>query len=280
MDRLAGTSTENDALLIYFAGHGWWDPKSQQGYWLPADAKRDSRGSWIPNAELVGTLRANPARHVLLISDSCFAGSVFGLRDLSAAEQPKDQQAAVRLAEKKSRWVLTSGGNEPVVDGYLASNHSVFAYFLEQVLQERTEVFVNPGAFLDTLQKRVINNAPQSPQAAPIRDAGDEGGQFVMINLTASPPPPPPAIQQNAVVVAINRVPPKVWAGTSAGSLLAAGAAEGLAIWAHARFDHPEDHPGDYNADALRTTANSATWTAIGLAAIGVGTGTLAAVTW
>jgi hypothetical protein len=41
---------------------------------------------------------------------------------------------------------------------------------------------VNLGAFLDTLEKRVINNAPQTPEAAPLRMAGDDSGQFVLLN--------------------------------------------------------------------------------------------------
>ena len=43
---------EKDNLLIYYAGHGWLDPQTQAGYWLPVNAKPDRRSRWVSNATL------------------------------------------------------------------------------------------------------------------------------------------------------------------------------------------------------------------------------------
>ena len=39
LDDLRGRLKPSDNLLIYYAGHGYFDKKAMQGYWLPVDAK-------------------------------------------------------------------------------------------------------------------------------------------------------------------------------------------------------------------------------------------------
>jgi len=192
LDALVANTREDDALIIYYAGHGTRKVELKQGYWLPVDAKKASTSNWISNADVRDRLQGMPARHVLLISDSCFAGSLIGTRDLGTSEVAGDLRVAQRLARDKSRWVLTSGGDEPVLDGHLGSEHSVFAHFLLKQLRDAEGPFINPGAFVDDLQRLVINNAEQSPQAAPLKGAGDEGGQLVMIPSGRSAAPQMP----------------------------------------------------------------------------------------
>ena len=38
-DSLEYFINENDNLLIYYAGNGWWDENVEIGYWLPSDAE-------------------------------------------------------------------------------------------------------------------------------------------------------------------------------------------------------------------------------------------------
>jgi len=46
-DLLARTVTTDDNLMIFYAGHGWWDEVSNNGYWLPSDAKKDNKIDWV-----------------------------------------------------------------------------------------------------------------------------------------------------------------------------------------------------------------------------------------
>ena len=41
LDDLASKCTKYDNLLIFYAGHGYWDESFEQGYWLPSDAEKD-----------------------------------------------------------------------------------------------------------------------------------------------------------------------------------------------------------------------------------------------
>lgn len=190
LDRMRLNLGDSDALLVYWAGHGTYDDVGHEGYWLPQDARADSRANWISNSDLATRMLAMQARHVLLLADSCFAGAVF--RDFDPARAVPglgDETAARRLAGSRSRWVITSGGREPVVDGY-REGMSVFAYFLARQLQDATARYVEPDALFAGLREGVVDNANQTPQQGPFKGTGHEGGQLVMVNRGAIAAPP------------------------------------------------------------------------------------------
>ena len=52
LERNSGFS-EEDYLLIYYAGHGELDKDENRGYWLPVDASYEMRSKWISNQRIV-----------------------------------------------------------------------------------------------------------------------------------------------------------------------------------------------------------------------------------
>src|SRR5215467_4785890 len=64
----------DDSLLVYYAGHGLYDKETLKGYWLPADAEKDVDANWIIADDITSRIRVLPARHILVVSDSCFSG--------------------------------------------------------------------------------------------------------------------------------------------------------------------------------------------------------------
>ena len=72
---------DNDNLLIFYAGHGYWDEDERQGYWLPKNADWNDRSDWLSNSVLRDKIRALKAKHTLLISDACFSGGIFKVRE-------------------------------------------------------------------------------------------------------------------------------------------------------------------------------------------------------
>ena len=40
LENLASAVKANDSLLIFYAGHVYWDESFKQGYWLPSVAKK------------------------------------------------------------------------------------------------------------------------------------------------------------------------------------------------------------------------------------------------
>ena len=177
---LAGRIKPDDSLLIYYAGHGNLDEITKSGAWIPVDGVKDDPTTWLDNDALKKYLNVDAikARHILLISDSCFAGDFFARGGETA---PKITDAYVRTAfGKTSREAITSGGKEPVSDKGFA-NHSVFAHFLLKALQENTEPYLLPSAVHERVKGGVSANARQQTQYGLLTGAGGElGGSFVL----------------------------------------------------------------------------------------------------
>ncbi len=187
LNKLRETLTEDDNLLIYYAGHGELDKVNLRGYWLPVDSESDSSTNWISNVAITDILNVMSAKHILVVADSCYSGSmtrssVARLESgLSNSAKKKWYQA---MNKTKARAVLTSGGVKPVLDSG-GGDHSIFAKAFIDVLNENEGVLEGFKLFRE-VQKRVKSaaaalNVDQEPQYAPIKYAGHEAGEFFLL---------------------------------------------------------------------------------------------------
>ncbi len=165
----------NDNLLIYYAGHGWYDRDAEQGYWLPVDASEDNQAHWISNADITNGLKALKAKHILVVADSCYSGTLARSANISL----RGIDYIERIVKKKARTVLTSGGLEPVLDAG-GQGHSVFARAFLSALEENDGVIDGQEVFR-RLRDPVVANAPQTPEYGEIRGAGHDGGDFIFV---------------------------------------------------------------------------------------------------
>jgi len=173
-DRLRRELDEDDNLLIYYAGHGWLDPDADRGYWLPVDARRDTRSRWLSNGDITDLLRATKARQVMVVSDSCYSGTL--TRGIKIDSEGSGYLK--KLMIKRSRTVLTSGALEPVADSS-GGGHSVFDKAFIESLAQNNGVLDGTQLYSE-IRERVRLNADQTPQYSNIRKAGHEiGGDFV-----------------------------------------------------------------------------------------------------
>ena len=192
LNRLREQLTENDNLLIYYAGHGDLDRINQRGYWLPVDAEPGSSANWISNIAITDILNSMSARHVLVIADSCYSGTMTrsALASLEAGMSHEARLEWVKLmADKRSRTVMTSGGLEPVLDSG-GGDHSVFAKNLFEVLGENDGIIEAQRLYRE-VATRVASAAAavrmeQVPQYAPIQYAGHESGDFFFVPVTTN----------------------------------------------------------------------------------------------
>jgi len=180
--RMRAKLTEDDNLLIYYAGHGSLDVASDEGYWLPADAERDNPANWLANTTISAQLRAMSAKHVMVIADSCYSGKL--TRNISVELRTGVERTAWlrRMNTRRSRTALTSGGLEPVLDAG-GGAHSVFAKALLEALGSNEDVLDGQSLF-DAIKRPVVLNADQTPEYADIRKAGHDGGDFLFVPIT------------------------------------------------------------------------------------------------
>jgi len=168
---------KNDNLLIYYAGHGELDKAENRGYWLPVDASFELRSKWISNQRIVDRIKATKAKHVLLIADSCFSGTLMRSSVTLENNETLDEKNIERLKSKKTRLVITSGGNEPVVDSD-GGDHSLFALKLIDTLKNNNTV-INSQMLFENIRRYVISNADQTPERALVHKTGHDGGDFL-----------------------------------------------------------------------------------------------------
>jgi peptidoglycan hydrolase-like protein with peptidoglycan-binding domain len=175
MNRMRRTLTPQDNLLIYYAGHGWYDEEADRGYWLPVDAAADNQSSWISNADITDMLKAMKAKHVLVVADSCFSGTL--TRGLAIVTQSAGHIES--MVKRRARTALTSGGTEPVLDAG-GGAHSVFAKAFLETLQGNAGILDGQSAF-QQVSEQVRLNAEQEPTYDNIRLAGHDGGDFLFV---------------------------------------------------------------------------------------------------
>ena len=171
LDYFAKIVKSVDNFLIFYAGHGVWDATSKIGFWLPSDATKGSKLAWFRNSTLRDYLLEIKSKHTLLISDACFAGSIFKSRSAFM-----DANVAINmLNELPSRKAMTSGTLTEVPD------ESVFLKFMIDRLQNNLEKYLTSEQLFSKFRMAVINNSNIVPQFGVIQDVGDEGGDFIFI---------------------------------------------------------------------------------------------------
>ena len=180
---LASSTKSDDSVLIYYAGHGDLDKTFNDGWWIPVDAKGGDPLTYLDNVQVQKAMNSMQARHVLLISDSCYSGTLFG--DARAMPPVIDDKYYLNLYNEKSRWGMTSGNRTPVSDSG-SEGHSVFAYQLLKELRQNEKPYVSTQEIYTRIAPIVSNNSEQTPLCRPIRNTGDQGGEFVFVASSGS----------------------------------------------------------------------------------------------
>lgn len=187
LNKLRSELTDQDNLLIYYAGHGEIDRANLRGHWLPIDAEPNSDANWISNVSITDLLNAMSVKHALVIADSCYAGTLTR-SSIGQLESGVSDDARVKwlkaIAQARVRTVLTSGGVQPVMDGG-GGEHSVFAKSLLDVLRDNEDALEAQRVYRE-VAARVLDRASrfqidQRPEYAPLRFAGHESGDFVFV---------------------------------------------------------------------------------------------------
>lgn len=167
VDNISKIIRPDDNLLIFYAGHGYWDKKYDAGYWLLSDAVPSNRSSWFSNNELKTLLNGLNTRHTLVIADACYSGSLIKSRDLDFNVELQSLYAS------KSRKAMTSGSLKTVPD------ESVFLYYLIKRLEENNETFLRAEYLFNSLRDEVMINTENTPLYGDIPSLTQEGGDFL-----------------------------------------------------------------------------------------------------
>lgn len=170
---LARETGPADSVFVYYAGHGYLMDDTNMGYWIPVDGSVKTAAQWISNADISKLLGAIPARQLMLVSDSCFSGTL--AREHAVAGQARDGAEVLR---RRSVLVLSSGGEEPVSDEG-REGHSIFAWHFLRSLDRLGGTTAGFDVY-SVVRKGVSDDYPQQPQYGAVPSAGHEaGGEYL-----------------------------------------------------------------------------------------------------
>lgn len=178
--QLSGLITEvtnNDNVLIFYAGHGylWKGKKRKGGYWCPADAKFEVNHTLLNDYEILNILEMIESKNMLLISDACHASSITRTRAVNPPQLLIDQE----IYDKTSASYISSGSDSEV------SDDSKFFKYLIAGLKENTQRNLSATDLFYTYLKphntsTLLNGQVVIPQMSQL-DWHELGGDFFFI---------------------------------------------------------------------------------------------------
>ena len=146
----------NDSVLIYYAGHGYYDKITKNSYWIPTDGGKNinSQSNWISDSLIKDMISKISAKHILLISDSCFSGNILNINRGTNVEITIDNVFFSTAYRKNSRLVITSGATEYVPD------NSEFTNMLMQSLEKNKYPILDPLKLYSEIRLGVKKSTP------------------------------------------------------------------------------------------------------------------------
>ena len=173
LDDLGKRVEPSDKLFIYYSGHGHLNDHLGLGYWIPVDAQKNKAARYIPNSTIRDYVKGIKAKHILLVSDSCFSGSLF------MQGQHRSSRAIKELDNLTSRWAICSGRHdEEVYDGDPGENSPFTKSFID-ILKSNDQDHLNVGRIADRVIEQTASNYEQLPDGRPLFGVGHQGGQYI-----------------------------------------------------------------------------------------------------
>jgi len=185
---------ENRALLFYYAGHGETETladKTKMGYIIPRDCPildKDPKGfatRAISMRDIESASLRIKSKHVLMLFDSCFSGSLFAL--VRAAPDDITEKSTLPV-----RQYITAGReDEQVPDKSMFKR--CFLIGLEGDADLTGDGYITGSELGMYLSDKVVNytHRSQHPQYGKINNPDLDRGDFIFALKTPSQPSPP-----------------------------------------------------------------------------------------
>jgi hypothetical protein len=178
-EELPGQMGEEDALLLFWAGHGNQEKGAQGkeiGYLIPYDGSTDKIRKNLTMTELRDTISVKlPAKHVFYVMDACYSG-LLTTRSVDKKSR-RDLAYLKEITRENVRQVLTAGGKgEEVLDGG-PKGHSVFTGRLIEILEAQGD-FITANEIQAIIREKVYGDAKgrgfsQTPSFGALSGSGD-----------------------------------------------------------------------------------------------------------
>lgn len=182
----------SERLFIYYSGHGFTafnqTSRDNDGYITGSDTPGKSVAKAVSFFEVDSWSRQTSARHVLMVFDSCFSGSLFQTMGPEDVEPRHNDLDSVRtLLRKPMRYYITAGRQNEEV-----AADSTFATLLLRGLRGEADKYQTGIVSAEELGSYLYHEVPkysprpQTPQHKSIGSARLSEGQFFFLTGVAA----------------------------------------------------------------------------------------------
>jgi len=181
-----------ERLFIYYSGHGFTafnqSSRDYDGYITGSDTPGKAVVKAVSFYEVDSWSRQTSARHVLMVFDSCFSGSLFQTTGLPEEPPHNDLDNVRTLLRKPMRYYVTAGHQNEEV-----AADSTFAALLLRGLRGEADKYHEGIISAEELGSYLYHEVPkysprpQTPQFKSIGNARLSEGQFYFLTPPAAP---------------------------------------------------------------------------------------------
>ncbi|MFT4513489.1 MAG: serine/threonine protein kinase [Planctomycetota bacterium] len=180
LETLVHNAEPEDAVLIYFAGHGTKHYRSF-GICL-ADAEGDIRNGtgYLRREELCTYLDRIVAKHVLVILDCCHSGAVFDLGNMRGRTPGKEKRHPGDYHRKNfsREFLCSTAADELAADG---TRMSPFANLLLKELRKTERPYVAAQFLSSNIAEEMVDKGSRSGRVQVPRYKMEQEGSFVFM---------------------------------------------------------------------------------------------------
>ena len=173
--------SEDDSLMIWLAGHGREHKGTGRSFFIPRNGPTEfCPQTWLDYGLFGDVLKGIKARHILLVSDSCFAAGIFNDRGKPDENITSPEYAKYHM-QYKSRRAITSGAYIDTVSDDGVDGYSIFTHTALEVLRTNKRTHLSSKGFCGLIENTIDEAFCQYPREGELRSVIRNGGQFAFI---------------------------------------------------------------------------------------------------
>jgi len=183
LDRICRTAKAEDAVLVYFSGHGTRDGRAFALCASDAHGPIATGNGYLRREALLNFTDRCEAKHVLVVLDCCHSGAIFDLPELGTrgrAANSGPEPGAYHRRRFSREFLCSAGADQRASDGEGMSPfcHQLLAELARPATAERTYLAARhlAGRIEEAMEHGARGGMLQVPA---FRQAADEAGSFV-----------------------------------------------------------------------------------------------------
>ncbi|MFN8258181.1 MAG: caspase family protein [Bacteroidales bacterium] len=132
------TTKDQSNIIVYYAGHGAPDVKTQSAYLIPYDIDPNYARTGFSINDLYSSLSSLQAKSVTVFLDACFSGKSRNEKMLIADARSVIIKTENSAFSAKNMAVISAASNEEYSASYPEKYHGIFTYYLLKSLQNNS----------------------------------------------------------------------------------------------------------------------------------------------